>query len=67
MREMVVKAIIVNQFLVNSNMQMNNVLILNIVNSGISLIMGFYMLFLHRNFYKLGTGYWAAGSLIFGV
>jgi hypothetical protein len=48
-------------------MQMNNVLILNIVNSGISLIMGFYMLFLHRNFYKLGTGYWAAGSLIIGV
>jgi len=46
---------------------MNNLLIVNIVNSGISLIMGFYMFFLYRNPVKFGTGYWASGSLIIGV
>jgi two-component system, sensor histidine kinase and response regulator len=48
-------------------MDLNNLFILNILNSGISLIMGFYMLFLQRNFVKLGTGYWGAGALIVGV
>lgn len=48
-------------------MDLNNLFILNILNSGISLIMGFYMLFLQRNSYKLGTGYWGAGALIIGA
>jgi len=48
-------------------MELNNLLILNIMNSGISLIMGFYMFFLQRTSFKLGTGYWATGSLIIGV
>ncbi|MDD3321617.1 MAG: HAMP domain-containing sensor histidine kinase [Paludibacter sp.] len=48
-------------------MGLNNLFILNVVNSGISLIMGFYMFFLHRNSFKLGTGYWASGSLIIGI
>lgn len=41
--------------------------ILNTINSGISLIMGFYMFFLQRNSFKLGTGYWATGSTIIGI
>ncbi len=48
-------------------MELNNLLIINIVNSGISLIMGFIMLFLNQFSYKLGTGYWASGALIIGV
>ncbi|WP_319479150.1 HAMP domain-containing sensor histidine kinase [uncultured Draconibacterium sp.] len=48
-------------------MELNNLLIINIVNSGISLIMGVIMLFLNRFSYKLGTGYWASGAIIIGV
>lgn len=48
-------------------MELNNLLILNIMNSGISLIMGLYMFFLQRTSFKLGTGYWAIGSLIIGL
>jgi two-component system sensor histidine kinase/response regulator len=48
-------------------MELNNLLILTIINSGISLIMGFYMLFLQRTSFKYGTGYWASGSLIIGL
>lgn len=48
-------------------MELNNLLIINIVNSGISLIMGVIMLFLNRFSYKLGTGYWASGAIVIGV
>ncbi len=48
-------------------MELNNLLILNIINSGISLIMGFYMLFMQRSAFKLGTGYWGAGALTIGA
>lgn len=48
-------------------MVLNNLFLLNIINSGISLIMGFYMFFLQRNNLKLGIGYWATGSLVIGV
>lgn len=47
-------------------MEINNIQLLTIINSGISLIMGFYMLMLRTNS-KNGTGYWATGSLIIGV
>lgn len=48
-------------------MELNNLIIIYIVNSGISLIMGFIMLFLNRYSFKHGTGYWASGALIIGV
>ncbi len=48
-------------------MEMSSVLILTIMNSGISLIMGFYMFFLQKNSSSHGPGYWAAGSLIIGI
>jgi len=48
-------------------MEMDNLLIINIINSGISFIMGIYMFYLYRNAFKLGTGYWAAGSIILGI
>jgi signal transduction histidine kinase len=47
-------------------MELSTIQILTIINSGISLIMGFYMLML-RTSSKNGTGYWAAGSLIIGA
>lgn len=46
---------------------MNNLLIINVINSGISFIMGLYMFYFYRNAFKLGTGYWGAGSLILGI
>ena len=48
-------------------MQIQAFQILTIMNSGISLIMGLYMLFLRRSTAGNGTGYWAAGSLVIGV
>jgi len=48
-------------------MELNNFVILNIVNSGISLILGFIMLFQNKYSLKLGTGYWASGALIIGA
>ncbi|WP_372773648.1 sensor histidine kinase [Mangrovibacterium sp.] len=48
-------------------MEQSNMFVLNVVNSGISLIMGFYLFFLQRNSLKHGVGYWAAGSLIVGL
>lgn len=48
-------------------MELNFELILNLMNGGISLIMGFYMLFLKRTALELGVGYWAAGSLTIGL
>lgn len=48
-------------------MELNNILIINIINSGISFIMGFYMFYFYRNTFKLGTGYWAAGSIFLGI
>lgn len=48
-------------------MELNNLLIINSVNSGISLIMGVIMLFLNRFSYKHGTGYWASGALVIGI
>ena len=46
---------------------MDNLLIINIINSGISFIIGIYMFYFYRNAVKLGTGYWAAGSIILGI
>lgn len=37
------------------------------MNAGISLIMGFYMLFLKRTAFKQGAEYWAAGSITIGI
>ncbi len=48
-------------------MELSNAFVISAVNSGLSLIMGFVMLFLNRFSYKVGTGYWAAGSLVIGV
>lgn len=48
-------------------MELNNLFIINIINSGISLIMGFYMFLLQRNSEKQGVGFWAAGSLVIGL
>lgn len=48
-------------------MALNNLLIINIINSGISFIMGLYMFYFYRNAFKLGTGYWAAGSILLGI
>ncbi|MDD4149311.1 MAG: HAMP domain-containing sensor histidine kinase [Bacteroidales bacterium] len=48
-------------------MDINILTIIYIINSGISLIMGFIMLFQNRYSIKLGTGYWASGALIIGV
>ncbi len=48
-------------------MELDNMLIINIINSGISFIMGLYMFYFYRNAFKLGTGYWAAGSIILGI
>ena len=47
-------------------MNLDNLLVLNIFNAGISLIMGLYMFFLRSTSYKQGTGYWAVGSLVVG-
>ncbi|MBI9055281.1 MAG: HAMP domain-containing histidine kinase [Bacteroidales bacterium] len=42
--------------------------ILIIINAGISLIMGFYMILLHKNSPGVkGTFYWSIGSIIIGV
>lgn len=48
-------------------MEIDNLLIINIINSGISFIMGLYMFYFYRNTINLGTGYWAAGSIILGT
>jgi len=48
-------------------MELDNIQILTIFNSGISLIMGFYMLFIRRTTFKNETAYWAAGSLLIGI
>ena len=48
-------------------MEMNILLVLNFMNAGISLIMGFYMYFLHRNLLSKGPGYWTLGAIIIGV
>lgn len=48
-------------------MELNIIQVLTIINSGISLIMGLYMLFLHRTTNANGTGYWATGSLVIGA
>ena len=47
-------------------MEIDNIQLLTIINSGISLIMGLYM-FMLRTSSKNGTGYWAAGCLIIGI
>ncbi|QGY43214.1 hypothetical protein GM418_05930 [Maribellus comscasis] len=41
--------------------------ILTFFNSGISLIMGFYMLLLRRTAASQGTVYWALGSFVIGI
>ena len=48
-------------------MELDQIQILTIFNSGISLIMGFYMLFIRRTTFKYETAYWAAGSLFIGI
>ena len=48
-------------------MELDTIQILTIFNSGISLIMGFYMLFIRRTTFKNETAYWAAGSLLIGI
>ncbi len=48
-------------------MRMDIFLVLIIMNAGISLIMGFYMVFLRRNSSVKGPEYWAAGALVIGV
>ncbi len=48
-------------------MELNNLLILNSMNAGISLVMGLYMLLLQRGSFKLGTGYWGTGAIIIGI
>lgn len=40
--------------------------ILTITDSGISIVMGLYMLYLYQSSKSDGTGYWAAGSLVIG-
>ncbi len=47
-------------------MQLSTIHILTIVNAGISLIMGLYMLLLRRTATGNGTGFWASGSLVIG-
>ena len=48
-------------------MELNNLIITYIINAGISLIMGFIMLFQNRYSIKLGTGYWGSGAIIIGM
>jgi len=48
-------------------MELDHIQILTIFNSGISLIMGFYMLFIRQTTFKNETAYWAAGSLLIGI
>jgi signal transduction histidine kinase len=48
-------------------MEIGSLLILNIMNAGIALIMGFYMFFLQRNSLSKGPGYWTLGAIIIGV
>lgn len=48
-------------------MEQYNAIIIICMTSGISLIMGLYMLFLFKSTGAKGTVYWAAGSLIIGV
>jgi two-component system, sensor histidine kinase and response regulator len=48
-------------------MELNIIHILTIINAGISLIMGLYMLYLNKTTDANGTGFWAAGSLIVGI
>lgn len=48
-------------------MELDNLLIINIINSGISFIMGLYMLYFYKNTLVYGIGYWALGSIILGV
>lgn len=50
-----------------ADMELNNLLLLNIVNSGISLIIGFYLIIGKQRSTKLGTRYWAFGSLVIGI
>ncbi len=48
-------------------MEQINLTIITIITSGISLIMGLFMLFLFLSTKKVkGTGYWATGSLVIG-
>ncbi len=48
-------------------MEISNVLVLTIMNSGISLITGFYLFFLQKNSYDYGLKYWATGAIIVGI
>ncbi|MCY1720696.1 HAMP domain-containing sensor histidine kinase [Prolixibacteraceae bacterium Z1-6] len=48
-------------------MELQTLQILTIINAGVSLIMGAYMLFLYQSSKSDGTGYWSAGSLIIGL
>lgn len=48
-------------------MELDNLIITNIINSGISLIMGFIMLFQNSYSIKLGVRYWASGAIIIGI
>lgn len=48
-------------------MELQSIQILTIVNTGISLIIGLYMLALQKNNSKKETIYWAVGSLIVGT
>ncbi len=48
-------------------MQLTAIQILTLVNAGISLIMGLYMLLLRQTATGNGTGFWASGSLVIGV
>ncbi|QIA06476.1 hypothetical protein [Draconibacterium halophilum] len=45
---------------------MSTIQILTIINSGISLIMGLYMLLLRKSTTGHGIGFWASGSLVIG-
>jgi signal transduction histidine kinase len=48
-------------------MELQTLQILTIIDAGVSLIMGLYMLFLYQSSKSGGTGYWSAGSLIIGL
>lgn len=48
-------------------MEMSNLLVLTIMNSGISLITGFYLFFLQKKSYDYGLKYWATGAIIVGI
>ncbi|MDD4747937.1 MAG: HAMP domain-containing sensor histidine kinase [Salinivirgaceae bacterium] len=46
---------------------MSNLLLLTIMNSGISLITGFYLFFAQKKSLDYGAKYWASGAIIVGI